>query len=306
VRLTNSAEAAAFFVARAIIVAILFVANPYVLAPLYTQLFRSGGSFILVTILSLSVGFVAWLVTLALFVALRGGFGGTPPWVAGDRGRNAVTSSGGEIGAYLIAVLVVMVVFTALNTTMAGVYASLRQSGGAAWVTAAGLAFSAVAAVVCFLIFTAVRSAMPGVPSADAPIEFYDEGGASMGFGRAIATCFRKYAVFSGRASRSEYWYFVLFQTLVVIGFMIVDILAFRGSANVLSTLAMLIMFLPYLAVSVRRLHDLDMSGGFIFLTFIPLIGWILMIVWACQRGTPGPNRFGMGPAGATIPEVFA
>jgi uncharacterized membrane protein YhaH (DUF805 family) len=127
-----------------------------------------------------------------------------------------------------------------------------------------------------------------------------------MGFGRAIATCFRKYAVFSGRASRSEYWYFVLFQTLVVIGFMIVDILAFRGSANVLSTLAMLIMFLPYLAVSVRRLHDLDMSGGFIFLTFIPLIGWILMIVWACQRGTPGPNRFGMGPAGATIPEVFA
>ena len=127
-----------------------------------------------------------------------------------------------------------------------------------------------------------------------------------MGFGRAIATCFRKFAVFSGRASRSEYWYFVLFQTLIFIGFMIVDILAFRGSANVLSTLAMLIMFLPYLAVSVRRLHDIDMSGGFILLTFIPLIGLDPDDRLGMPARNPGPNRFGMGPAGATIPEVFA
>ena len=79
-RLTNSAEAAAFFVARAIV-----VGDPVrresirAAAPLYTQLFRSGGGFILMTIVSLSVGFVAWLVTLVLFVALRGGFGGAPP-----------------------------------------------------------------------------------------------------------------------------------------------------------------------------------------------------------------------------------
>jgi len=306
VRLTNSAEAAAFFVARIIIVAILFVANPYVLAPFYTQLLRSGGSFILVTILSLSVGFVAWLATLALFVALRGGFGGTPPRVAGDRGRNAMTSSGGEIGAYLIAVLVVMVTFTAFNGAMAGVYSSLRQSGGQTWVMAAGAAFSAVAAVVFFLIFIAVRGAMPGVPSADAPIEFYDDSGASMGFGRAIATCFRKYAVFSGRASRSEYWFFVLFQLLLFVSVMILDGLAFRGSVAVFTTLAWLLLILPGFAVTVRRLHDIDMSGWWIWISFVPLIGSIFLLVWMCRRGTQGPNRFGTGPVAAAVSEVFA
>ena len=87
---------------------------------------------------------------------------------------------------------------------------------------------------------------------------------------------------------------------------MIVDGLAFRGSASrALDAGAGRSCFLPgYLAVSVRRLHDLDMSGGFIFLTFIPLIG-ILMIVWACQRGTPA--RIGSAWARPVRhPEVFA
>jgi uncharacterized membrane protein YhaH (DUF805 family) len=67
-----------------------------------------------------------------------------------------------------------------------------------------------------------------------------------------------------------------------------------------------LILLLPSFAVTVRRLHDIDMSGWWILISFIPLIGGILLLVWTCQRGTQGANRFGMGPAQAAIPEVFA
>ena len=303
-QLTNSGEIAGFFLARAIVVVLMAVAAPFVLSPLYFQLFQAGGA-ILLALATHSVNFVAWLVTLMLFVLLRSGFGGVPPRVAGR--RDAVTSSGGEIAAFLIAVLIVMIAVAAFTRfVLVDFYVALQRSGQVILVVPISLAVSAVASVVFFLIFIAVRGAMPGVVSTEEPIETYDDGGAPMGFGRAIATCFRKFAVCRGRASRSEYWFFVLFQTLVVLPLMVVDIVAFHGSANVFSTLALLILFLPYLAVSVRRLHDIDMSGWFFLVTLIPFIGWILMIVWACQRGTEGANRFGMGPAGAAIPEVFA
>lgn len=305
-QLTNGAEVGAFVLARAIVVAIMYFVSPYVLTPIYLQLFRTGGA-ILMTAATMSVSFIAYLVTLLLFLVFRGGFAGVPPRVAGYGRRDAVTTSAGEIGAYLIAVLVVMVLLAVLNATvLVAVYTSLRQSGGTIWAVPVSLSISAVSAVVLFLIFVAVRSAMPAAASPDGPIEAYDDGGAGMGFGRAIATCLRKYAVFSGRASRSEYWFFVLFQTLLVGGLMLVDLTVFRGQVNVLSTLASLILLLPSFAVSVRRLHDIDMSGGFLLIGLIPLIGTILMLVWMCQRGTEGANRFGAGPAQASIPEVFA
>jgi uncharacterized membrane protein YhaH (DUF805 family) len=184
-------------------------------------------------------------------------------------------------------------------------YVALQRSGQVILVVPISLAVSAVASVVFFLIFIAVRGAMPGVVSTEEPIETYDDGGAPMGFGRAIATCFRKYAVFSGRASRSEYWFWVLFQILLMIVLVIVDAFTFRGAMNVFSTLAMLFLFLPGLAVAVRRLHDIDMSGWWVLISFIPLVG-LLTLFWLCQRGTEGPNRFGMGPAQTAIPEVFA
>lgn len=307
-RRTNRAEAGAFFLARAITVAILFAVNP-LLAPLYLQLFRTGvggGGAMLVTIVSTSISVVAWLVTFLLFIALRGGFAGVPATVSAR--RNAVTSSGGEIGAYLIAALIALAAGYALNIlVMARVYVSVRQSGGPMAVIPVSLGVSAVLAVVAFLIFVAVRSAMPASPAAaDGPPALYDEGGASMGFGQAIATCFRKYAVFGGRASRSEYWFFVLFEILLYIALMIADLALFRGSVNVLSTLASLVLLLPGLAVLVRRLHDTDRSAWWILIPFVPLIGSIWLIVLLCQRGTEGANRYGMGPADAAIPEVFA
>ncbi len=111
-----------------------------------------------------------------------------------------------------------------------------------------------------------------------------------MGFGEAISTCFRKYVVFSGRAMRSEYWFFILFQFLVVVALSIVDAVLGIG---VLSAIASLAMLLPSIAVGVRRLHGTDKSGWWLLIGLIPLIGAIVLIVFFCQQGTEGPNRFG-------------
>ena len=112
-------------------------------------------------------------------------------------------------------------------------------------------------------------------------------------------TCLGKYAVFRGRASRSEFWYLMLFQVLLLAALTMTDATVSHRAANVL----VLILFLPGLAATVRRLHDVDMSGWWVLICFIPLFG-LYMLVWMCQTGTKGPNRFGMGPG--AIPEVFA
>jgi uncharacterized membrane protein YhaH (DUF805 family) len=303
--LTNSREVAAFFLARAIIyVAFLFV-TPLLLTAVYLSLIRSGGAG-LVTVVSSGISVVSWIVTFLLFIAIRGGFGGVPPRV-GAR-PDAVTTSGGEVGAYIIAALIAFAAIYALNVlVLAGVYASLRQSGGPMAILPVSFGVSAAAAVVSFLIFIVVRGAMPAAAAAaDESIAAYDDGGGSMGMGQSIATCFRKYAVFSGRASRSEYWYFVLFQVVLYIVLMVVDLFALRASTGVLSTLASLILFLPGLAVLVRRLHDTDRRGWWLLISVIPLVGSIMLLVFLCERGTSGVNRFGIGPASAAIPEVFA
>lgn len=104
-----------------------------------------------------------------------------------------------------------------------------------------------------------------------------------MTFGESIRTCFSKYATFDGRATRSEYWWFFLFTFLVTIAAGIVS--------ESLSGLLSLALLLPSLAVGARRLHDIDKSGWFLLVWFIPIIGWIIMIVWAVQEGKE-PNRF--------------
>jgi uncharacterized membrane protein YhaH (DUF805 family) len=120
-----------------------------------------------------------------------------------------------------------------------------------------------------------------------------------MGFTEAITSGFRNYVNFSGRAVRSEFWYWVLFAILASIVAGLIDLALFgiEGSSPI-NSLVGLALFLPGLAVSVRRLHDLDRSGWWILLGLIPLVGIIILIVWYCQRGTNGPNRFGPDPLG--------
>jgi uncharacterized membrane protein YhaH (DUF805 family) len=113
-----------------------------------------------------------------------------------------------------------------------------------------------------------------------------------MTFGEAISDGFSKYATFSGRSSRSAYWWWILFYVLVFIGASILDAAANTAAFAVLVWLA---FFLPNLAVLVRRLHDTDHSGWWVLIGLIPLIGAIVLIVFACTDSGP-PNKYGQGP----------
>jgi len=113
-----------------------------------------------------------------------------------------------------------------------------------------------------------------------------------MTFPQAIQACFQKYVQFSGRSPRSEYWYWVLFA--VVAGAVCQLIHEYLNYAFTLATI------LPGIAVSARRLHDIGRSGWWLLLGFVPVIGWIVLIVWYCAKSQPGSNRFGENPFGQT------
>jgi len=113
----------------------------------------------------------------------------------------------------------------------------------------------------------------------------------------------KKYADFSGRSRRSEYWYFVLFYFLIYIGLSIVDGIAGAYSApagiGVLGGLFAIAMLIPSLSVSVRRLHDTDRSGWWVLINLIPLIGAIIFLVFSVQDSTSGDNQYGANPKAA-------
>jgi uncharacterized membrane protein YhaH (DUF805 family) len=119
-----------------------------------------------------------------------------------------------------------------------------------------------------------------------------------MQFQEAIRSGFRNYVNFSGRAPRSEYWYWVLFGVLVTIVAAILDGAIFPDiEPSPLGAVTSVILFLPGLAMAVRRLHDIDRTGWWLLIT-LTIVGIILLIVWACMRGTAGSNRFGTDPLG--------
>ncbi len=124
----------------------------------------------------------------------------------------------------------------------------------------------------------------------------YLEMGHTMDFWSAVKSVFGKYATFKGRACRSEYWYFYLFDIIVFLIAGIVDLTIFGPDVELVSSVWGLATLIPIIAVGVRRLHDIDRTGWWLLLSFIPLIGWIILIVWFCTRGTAGSNRFGNDP----------
>ena len=112
----------------------------------------------------------------------------------------------------------------------------------------------------------------------------------------------KKYVEFDGRARRKEYWMFTLFNLLILLLLLAVDVFSglsnATGGFNPLSTVYSMAVFLPGLAVTVRRLHDTDRSGWFILLGFIPCIGSIVLLVFYIEEGTKGSNKFGSDPKG--------
>ena len=104
----------------------------------------------------------------------------------------------------------------------------------------------------------------------------------------------KKYAVFSGRARRKEYWMFVLWN--FIIAFIIGLLSAFVEEIILLYYLYMLAILIPSVAVAVRRLHDTNRSGWWWFISFIPIVGGIILIVFLAQDSQPGENQYGPNP----------
>ncbi|OXA81842.1 Uncharacterized membrane protein YhaH, DUF805 family [Flavobacterium aquidurense] len=111
---------------------------------------------------------------------------------------------------------------------------------------------------------------------------------------------FENYANFSGRARRSEYWFYTLATIIISILLMIVDVFLGltigRGELGICRGVYSLLVFIPGLAVLVRRLHDVGKSGWFFFIVFIPLAGIIWLLVLLCTEGESGTNPWGVDP----------
>lgn len=132
-----------------------------------------------------------------------------------------------------------------------------------------------------------------------------------MNFTEAVASAYRKFATFSGRAARSEYWWFTLYLLVTSIIVAVIESALGLGSGVMetvdggvaasysggpLSIIWSLGNLLPSLAVGVRRLHDTDRSGWWYLIAFVPLVGFIVLLVFFCSKGTTGSNRFGDDP----------
>lgn len=113
----------------------------------------------------------------------------------------------------------------------------------------------------------------------------------------------KKYATFSGRAQRAEYWYFVLFYILIFLGLSVVDgitgLYSTEAGMGLLGGLLTLGLFIPSIAVGVRRLHDTGRSGWWLLIALIPLVGAIVLLVFAVQDSAAGDNSYGPNPKGS-------
>lgn len=115
-----------------------------------------------------------------------------------------------------------------------------------------------------------------------------------MNFQESVSSVLSKYATFSGRATRSEYWWFSLFLFLVQIVAGLVDRALF--DTGVIAAIVALAFLLPGLAVGARRLHDIDKAGWWMLIVIVPVLGIILYLIWMCTKGSVGENRFGFPP----------
>ena len=104
----------------------------------------------------------------------------------------------------------------------------------------------------------------------------------------------RKYAVFSGRSGRKEFWMYVLINAIIAIVLVIVS--------QKLYLIYLLAVLIPGIALWVRRLHDRGRRGWWLLIALVPFVGAIILFVWAAMKGTPGPNKYGSDPLFAVSP----
>lgn len=129
----------------------------------------------------------------------------------------------------------------------------------------------------------------------------------------------KRYADFSGRSRRKEYWYFALFNFIVILALIVVAAVLGGFNSNqtgginpaampffILYIVYAIAIFIPSLAVSVRRLHDIGKSGWWFFINFIPYAGGIWFLVLMCLDSKPGPNQWGPNPKEESIVATVA
>ena len=117
-----------------------------------------------------------------------------------------------------------------------------------------------------------------------------------MTFGESVSTCLKKYFVFKGRASRSEYWWF---QLIVSPSYFISTV--FENDISYIFLGITLFTLIPAISAGVRRLHDTNRSGFFVLISFIPFIGGLILLFFLIPEGTKGKNRFGSDPLKRSI-----
>ena len=113
--------------------------------------------------------------------------------------------------------------------------------------------------------------------------------------------CIKNYAVFKGRAVRPEFWYFALASAIIQISLSIIDIIIGweLGIIDGIQTLPLfetsrLLLLVPSISVTVRRLHDINKNGWWSLLWGLPVIGWVILIPWLCKKGDEGENQYGL------------
>ena len=112
----------------------------------------------------------------------------------------------------------------------------------------------------------------------------------------------KKYADFSGRARRREYWFFVLFNIIVSIVLTVCDVFlgtySAAASIGILTGIYTLAVLIPGIAVTIRRLHDTGRSGWWILIVLVPIVGWIVLLIFMVIDSQPGQNAYGPSPKG--------
>jgi len=106
----------------------------------------------------------------------------------------------------------------------------------------------------------------------------------------SIASGFRHYVNFRGRALRSQYWWWTLFVSVVAI---VANVIQNATNIDWLFAVVALALFLPGLSVAIRRLHDTNRRGWWILIGLIPIVGWIILFIWYVSKGTEGDNNYG-------------
>jgi uncharacterized membrane protein YhaH (DUF805 family) len=112
----------------------------------------------------------------------------------------------------------------------------------------------------------------------------------------------KQYAVFDGRASRPEYWWFFLINTIISV---VLDVVIPGATGQVLGAIYALAVLLPSIGVGIRRLHDTNRTGWWLLVSLVPLVGWIWIIVLLALAGDEGPNRYGPPPGTLREPDTI-